>query len=89
MRRRLIKLISEFSALRVGVRPNKDLGGRFGYFLFFLLGGGGRGRAMHQEGGGVRFLLKNARRGGGVLSGEGGRARGREGVCGDFGRGGG
>ena len=53
------------------------LGGRFGYFLFFLLGdreGGVRGR--RGGGGGVRFLLKIP---------EGGVSPMGEGVCGELG----
>ena len=34
------------------------LGGRFGYFLFFLLRGGEGGVRGDREGGGVGFLLK-------------------------------
>ena len=36
--------------------PRSSLGGRFGYFLFFLLGGGGRGSPGDGEGGGGRFF---------------------------------
>ena len=38
--------------------PPLWLGGRFGYFLFFSVRGGGRGSSRRQEGGGDRFLLK-------------------------------
>ena len=34
--------------------------------------------------GGGRFSIENPRRGGGVFAREGGEARGREGVCGEF-----
>ena len=59
------------------------LGGRFGYFLFFSARGRGRGSARRREGGGD-FLLKIP---GGEVSRAGGSrgARGREGVCGEFG----
>ena len=61
------------------------LGGRFGYFHFFLLGGGERD--PEEPGGGGRFFLKIPRRGG--LPGGWGRGgpKGWEGVCGEFGGG--
>ena len=63
---------------------HSHLGGRFGYFLFFLLGEGEGGvRGVGRDGGG-RFLLKSQEGGGGVLL-EGEGPRGREGVCGGLG----
>ena len=60
------------------------LGGRFGYFLFFLLRGEEGGVRGEREGGGSAFSLKIP--GGGGVPGEGGRGRGgREGVCREFG----
>ena len=53
------------------------LGGRFGYFLFFLLGGAEKGSPRRREGG-VRFYIKSPRRGG--LPG--GWGRGGEGLGG-------
>ena len=51
--------------------------------VFYLLGGRGRGSPRHQEGEG-RFFAETPRRGG--LPGVGGGgARGREGVCGEWG----
>ena len=58
------------------------LGGRFGYLLFFLLGGWGRGSPGRQGGGGSVFYCKSQ---GGVSPGP----RGREGVCGELGNWGG
>ena len=69
------------------IRSIDMLGGRFGYFLFFLLEGGEGGVRGHWEGGG-RLLIENPRRGGGVSwVGEGGGVRGLEGVCGGMGGG--
>ena len=48
-----------------------ELGGRFGYFLFFLLGGGEGGSRRQKGVRGVAFLLKIP--GGGGLPGERGR----------------
>ena len=62
------------------------LGGRFGYFLFSLLGGGEGGVQGDREGVG-RFLVENPR-GGGCLPGRGEWQGGREGVCREFGGGG-
>ena len=64
------------------------LGGRFGYFLFFLLGGG-EGEFEVPGGGRGRFFFFFQE--GGVLPGEGrgGAGRGWEGVCGEFFLGGG
>ena len=53
-----------------------NLGGRFGYFSFFLLRGGEGARSVSKGVGGVGFLLKMP--GGGVLAGE--RRRGGRGV---------
>ena len=53
-----------------------NLGGRFGYFLFSLPGGEGRGA---RRGGGVFFLLKIPVGGGSPRKGEGGRWG--QGVC--------
>ena len=69
--------------LQFGVSPNPFLGGRFGYFLFFLHGegeGGVRGVGR----GGVRFLLKIPGGGEGFLQ-DGKGLRGWEGVCGELG----
>ena len=63
------------------------LGGRFGYFLFFLLGGG-KGESEAPGGGWERFLMENPRRGVSWVGGGGG-PRGRESVCGEFCGGGG
>ena len=63
--------------------------GRFGYFLFFSARGRGEGGVRGAGGGGSDFLLKITGRGG-VSRADGGRgARGREGVCREFGGGGG
>ena len=63
-----------------------NLGGHFGYFLFFPLGEG-EGGSKHQKGGeGGQILSENPRmEGGGVCQerGEGG-AKGQEGVCGEL-----
>ena len=56
------------------------LGGRFGYFLVFLLGEG-EGESEAPGRGGFHFLLKIPGRGGGFQEGP----RGREGVCGELG----
>ena len=57
-----------------------SLGGLFGYFLFFLCSGQGRGvRGARNRGGSVFYWTR--RRGGGG-------AKGREGVCGELGGGG-
>ena len=57
-------------------------------FYFFLIRGGEGGVQGHREGRGGRFFIENPRRGG--LVGEGGRGgEGREGVCREFGEGGG
>ena len=50
-------------------------------FNFFSARGGGRGSPRAPRGGGVGFLLKIPRGGGGVSR----RGRGREGVCGELG----
>ena len=63
------------------------LGGRFGYFLFFLLGGG-EGRVRGAGKGGGRFFIEYPRRGGVSWAGGAGGSRGQEGVCGEFGGGG-
>ena len=63
------------------------LGGRFGYFLFFSPRGRGRGCPRRRDGGGRIFSGKSQE--GGLPVGGGGGARGREGVCGEFGGGGG
>ena len=60
---------------------NTKLGGRFGYFLFFLLGGGGKEESEVPGGGGVGFLLKIPRGGGGFQE----REVFQEGVCGEWG----
>ena len=59
--------------------PGQILAARFGYFYFFLLGGGEGGVRGDREGG-VRFLIENFRNVGAGGPREGG-ARGREGVC--------
>ena len=53
-------------------------------FIFFLLGGRGRGSSRPWEGGGGRFVTENPRRGGGLLGGGGEGGRGREGLCEEF-----
>ena len=58
-------------------------------FYFFSARRRGRGSLSRQEGGVVGFfVIENPRTGGGGLLGEGGGARGREGVCREFGGGG-
>ena len=57
------------------------LGGRFGYFLFFLLGGEGKGVPEAPGGGALIFYWKSQE--GGLQEGEG--PRDREGVCGKLG----
>ena len=59
-----------------------ELGGRFGYFLFFFCSGRGKGESEARRGGGDPFFIENPRRGGGGFQ-EG--PRGREGVCGELG----
>ena len=59
----------------------------FRFVLFLSARGRGMGCPRCQEGGGVRLFIENPRRGG--LPGEEGGGRGREGVCGEFGGGGG
>ena len=54
-----------------------NLGGRFGYFLFFLLGGGEGGPRRQKGGGRGQFFIENPRRGG--LPGEKRRGGGAEG----------
>ena len=51
------------------------LGGRFGYFLFFLLGGAERGVRGAGRGAVSRFFIQNPREGG-CLPGEGAGGRG-------------
>ena len=63
------------------------LGGRFGYILFFLLGGGAKGVRGAGRGGGEGFLWKIPGVGGAVFRAGGGG--GWEGVCGEFWGGGG
>ena len=58
------------------------LGGRSGYFLFFLLGGAERGAGVGKGGGGTIFVENPTR--GVSWAGGGGGARGWEGVCGEF-----
>ena len=54
------------------------LGGRFGYFLFFLLGGGrGSGSPRHREGGRFGLLKIPGGEGGSPKRGGGGRGAGR------------
>ena len=57
------------------------LGGRFGYFLFFLCSGRGKGESEAKEEKGS-VLIENPRRGGGF---PGGARGGQEGVCGELG----
>ena len=66
----------------------KKVGGRFGYFLFFLCSGEGKGESEAPGGGGGRFFIENPRRGGGPPGRGGGGGGGREGVCVEFGGGG-
>ena len=64
------------------------LGGHFGYLLFFLLGAGEGGvRGAGRVGGAILFFNGKSQEGGGFQGGwgAGGSARGREGVCGEFG----
>ena len=56
--------------------------------FYFFCSGEGKGESRRQEGGEGRFLIENARTGGGGLPGEGG-GRGLESVCWEFGGGGG
>ena len=71
-----------------GRSENGILDGRLGYFLSFLLGEG-KGKSEAPGGGrGVGLFIEKPRRGG-VSEGGGGGPRGREGVCGEFGEGGG
>ena len=64
-----------------------DLGGRFGYFLFFSAPGRGRESGATGRGGG-RFLIENPRRGGGLQERVGRGEGAGEGVCREFGGGG-
>ena len=65
----------------------EKLGGGFGYFLFFLLGGGEGG--VRGAGGGRGVIFCGKSQGGGVLPGGWGRgSEGPEGVCGEGGGGG-
>ena len=48
------------------------LGGRFGYFLFFLLGGGEGGSEAPARGQGSVLSIENTRRGGSPRRGGGG-----------------
>ena len=58
-------------------------------FFVFLLGGGEGGVRGAGRGRGTIFIENPRRGGGGVSQARGGRgARGREGVCGEFGEGG-
>ena len=61
------------------------------FYFFSARGREGGVRGAGRVGGGGDFFLENPRRGGGGLPGGwgGGRARGREGVCGELGGGGG
>ena len=54
------------------------------FFIFFCPGGGERGSPRRQEGGVGTIFTENARRGAPGGLGEGGGARGREGVCEEF-----
>ena len=63
------------------LKKNSRAGGRFGYFLFFLLGGGERGVRGAGKGGGTFISWKISGGGGGSFPAGGVRgARGREGV---------
>ena len=66
-----------------GNESNFVLGGRFGYFLLFLLGGGEGGVQGDREGWGVGFLIENLRTGGGVSARKGGAGAGGclQGIC--------
>ena len=58
--------------------------------FYFFCSGDRKGESKAPGGGGGgRFLIENPRGGGGLTAGGGGGARGREGVCGKLGRGGG
>ena len=58
---------------------NHFLGGRFGYFLFFLFRGGGRGRRRPRRWPGGRFFIKNI--GGGGSEEDAREGEGRQGEC--------
>ena len=70
----------------IGAKPALELGGRFGYFLFFSARGKGKGEPGAAGRRGGLLFLKIPGRGGGSF--RGGGLRGREGVCGEFGGGG-
>ena len=71
----------------VKIGENSNLGGRFGYFLFFSAPGRGKGESEAKGGGGADFLLKIPGRG--VSRRERGRGGGRvSGRIGEFGGGG-
>ena len=64
------------------------LGGRFGYFSFFLVWGGAGESEAPGGGGGGGLFIENHGGGGGVLPGGGRGPRGQEGMLGIFGGGG-
>ena len=66
----------------------KILRGRFGYFLFFLLGGGEGGVRGARKWGESVFIENPRRRGGVPGEGGGGVTRKRDGVCRELGGGG-
>ena len=47
-----------------GIQTSEELGGRFGYLLFFLLGGWEGGVRGARWGGGVSVVIENPRHGG-------------------------
>ena len=65
----------------------KTLGGRFGYFLFFLFCGRGKGGGVRGGGRGGRFLIKNRGGGGEVPRRRRRRGKGRGNVYGERGGG--
>ena len=55
--------------------------------FYSFCSGEGKGKSGGKEGGRARFFIENLTRGGGGSPKKGGGARGREGVCGEFGGG--
>ena len=74
----LFAMAQVFSSL---IRPENNLGGRFGYFFFFSAREGERGSPKCQERGGGGWLFIENSRMGDVSRWR----RGREGVCGESG----
>ena len=75
------RIVSGNSFVIISARMVRNLGGRFGYFLFFSALGGGKGQSEAPAGGGIGFLLKIPGGGGGFQEGEGPRGREGPGGC--------